>query len=325
MDSLEPKKLALLRILQILQEYSDSDHLLTQDDIVSLLRQNYGLTIERKAVGRNLSLLKEAGYEIITTGHGNFLENRPFENSELRLLIDSVLCSKHIAPTYTKDLIAKLTSLSNRYFKSHIKNIYSVRDWNKIQNPDLFLNIELVDEAIEKNRQIAFLYNKYGADKQLHPTSRNQVSPYQMILHNQHYYLIAYNHKWESMRYYRMDKITEPILTDSPRKALRSVTEYENGIDYKKLSSSLPYMYTDKPERVEFLADEEIIDQVIDWFGYDIDLQKHEEKYLVSLTASPQAMEYWAMQYLNFIEICSPQSLRDKIKENLSKGMEKYQ
>ena len=33
MDSFEPKKLALLRIWQIMQKYSDYDHPLTQDDI----------------------------------------------------------------------------------------------------------------------------------------------------------------------------------------------------------------------------------------------------------------------------------------------------
>ena len=33
MDSFEPKKLALLRIWQILQKHSDFNHPLTQDDI----------------------------------------------------------------------------------------------------------------------------------------------------------------------------------------------------------------------------------------------------------------------------------------------------
>ena len=61
MDSLEPKKLALLRIWQILQKYSDFNHPLTQDEIVEILDRDYGISIERKAVSRNLSLLKEAG------------------------------------------------------------------------------------------------------------------------------------------------------------------------------------------------------------------------------------------------------------------------
>ena len=62
MDSMEPKKLALIRVLEILQKYSDEKHPLTQDDILSRLNREYGIVLERKAVGRNLSLLREAGY-----------------------------------------------------------------------------------------------------------------------------------------------------------------------------------------------------------------------------------------------------------------------
>lgn len=65
MNSLEPKKLALLRILQILEEYSDYDHPLKQEEICERLDKEYGIVIERKAIGRNLSLLKEAGYDIV--------------------------------------------------------------------------------------------------------------------------------------------------------------------------------------------------------------------------------------------------------------------
>ena len=62
MDSFEPKKLALLRILQILQKYSDCDHPLTQEDIALHLENDYGIEIERKAIGRNIALLKDAGH-----------------------------------------------------------------------------------------------------------------------------------------------------------------------------------------------------------------------------------------------------------------------
>ena len=96
MDSLEPKKLALLRIWQIFQKYSDYDHPLTQDDIALHLENDYGITIERKAISRNISLLKEAGIEIESRRAGSYLATREFEDSELKLLIDSVLCSQHI-------------------------------------------------------------------------------------------------------------------------------------------------------------------------------------------------------------------------------------
>jgi len=40
--------------------------------------------------------------------------------------------------------------------------------------------------------------------------------------------------------------------------------------------------------------------------------------------ASPNAMEYWAMQYLNFVEILSPVSLRERIAANLEAATGKY-
>ena len=75
-ESLESKKLAIIRILQILNKYTDENHLLKHSEIVNLLNLDYGIEIERKAVGRNISLLKEAGYEIETTKNGSYLVER---------------------------------------------------------------------------------------------------------------------------------------------------------------------------------------------------------------------------------------------------------
>ena len=61
---MEPKKLALLRILQILRKHSDYDHPLTQEEIIKYLDKEYGIQMERKAVGKNISDLRDAGIEI---------------------------------------------------------------------------------------------------------------------------------------------------------------------------------------------------------------------------------------------------------------------
>ena len=87
MPGMEPKKLALLRILAILEQYSDEKHPLTQEEILSRLDRDYGITLERKAVGRNLALLREAGYEIVSTGAGCYLSVRQFEDAELQLVM----------------------------------------------------------------------------------------------------------------------------------------------------------------------------------------------------------------------------------------------
>ena len=98
------------------------------------------------------------------------------------------------------------------------------------------------------------------------------------------------------------------------------------GIDYKKIASTMPYMYTDDPERIEFSTEPWMVDQIIDWFGKDIKIEntENENEVLVSLSASPYAMEHWAMQYLNHVKVIAPEHLRERIKENLEKAIIKY-
>ena len=59
MASLEPKKLAILRIWQILQKHSDYDHPLTQEEIIKYLKNDYGIKMERKAMGINAVKMPE--------------------------------------------------------------------------------------------------------------------------------------------------------------------------------------------------------------------------------------------------------------------------
>ena len=43
MESFEPKKLALIRVLQILKKYSDYDHPMLQADIAEKLESDFGI------------------------------------------------------------------------------------------------------------------------------------------------------------------------------------------------------------------------------------------------------------------------------------------
>ena len=325
MNSLEPKKLALIRVLQILRKYSDYNHPMLQEDIAEKLEQNFGITLERKAISRNINLLREAGYEIESTRAGSYLDEREFEDSELRMLIDGVLSSKYITAKHSKDLIEKLCGMSNKYFRSHIRHVYSVNDWSKTDNQALFYNIELIDDAIERRVQLKFDYNKYGTDKKLHKSSTNRVTPYQLILHNQRYYLMSHNERWGNVTFYRVDHITNMVIDERAATPITEIDGFKSGIDYKNLASAMPYMYTDEPKNIEFIAHRGIVDQIIDWFGTDINVSETDENTVnVKLKASPNAMEHWATQYINYVEVIKPTDLRGRIKESLKVAEEKY-
>ena len=322
----ENKKLALLRILEILQENTDCDHMLTHSEIAEKLLSEYGIEIERKAVGRNISLLLEADYDIVTTKRGVYLNERKYEPSEIRLLIDGVLSSRHVSLRHSRDLIEKLASEENKYFRKNIKHIYSVNDFNKSDNTEVFYSIDIVHEAIEKGKMVEYNYNKYDADKKLHKTSFQRISPFQLILHNQRYYLMGYSSYWGHMTYHRLDRITNMIVSPRTSVSISEVEGFEDGINYKNLTTAMPYMFSDTPETIEMLAVDWILDQVIDWFGKDIKIDKTETEniYKITLKSSPTAMLFWAMQYTDECEVLKPVALRERIKETINKAKEKY-
>ena len=109
----EPKKLAPLRILQILQKYSSPNHPLLQEEIAERLHE-YGIDLERKAIGRNLACLSDAGFDVVNIPkRGYYLETLGFDAFDLCLIVDAILCSEHITEDRAGELLYKLKSLTH--------------------------------------------------------------------------------------------------------------------------------------------------------------------------------------------------------------------
>ena len=88
-----PDRANLLCVLKILEEYSDSEHILPMREIIGKMKSIYDIDIARRAVYGAIELLKQMGYDISTyeeNGRGYYLRSRQFEPSELRLLTDAV-------------------------------------------------------------------------------------------------------------------------------------------------------------------------------------------------------------------------------------------
>ena len=129
MPGKQPKKLVLFNILDILRKYSDENHRLSQKEIEDRLRSEYDMSVDRKTVKASLMSLEDFGYDleyteiprgVLNKKTGEVEENlilsdfylqRDFEDSELRLLIDSLLFSKHLPYSQCKELIEKIKQL----------------------------------------------------------------------------------------------------------------------------------------------------------------------------------------------------------------------
>ncbi|MCH5182918.1 MAG: WYL domain-containing protein [Oscillospiraceae bacterium] len=359
----QSKKLLIINILDILRKYTDADHRLNQKDIVDILKAEYGMSVDRKSIRRNILGLMEYGYEIEyketirmvpvrdpdtgkpaldpTTGKPKLEESyvwsdfylvREFTDGELRLLIDSLLFSKHIPYSQCKELVGKLEGLSNKHFQSRVRHIHTFPD-NMPQNKQLFWTIETLDEAIGLSRQVSFTYNEYGMDKQLHPRLNSEgkprvyiVNPYQMAATNGRYYLIGNYNKYDDVANYRLDRITDIQLLETPRKPAKEVKGLENGVDLPKHMAEHIYMFSGESAPVAFRFKKYLLSDVIDWFGKEVVFSDEtEEEVTARVTVNLEAMRRWALQYALHTRILSPQNLTEKVKADIMTAMKQYE
>ena len=345
----QPKKMLVMNILEILKKYTDEDHRLSQKDIIEILKTEYGMTADRKAVRRNLTNLMEAGYEIEYSESIRMVPNkdtgkleesvvtsdyylvREFTDAELRLLIDGLLFSKHVPYAQCKELVEKLEGLSNKYFQARVKHIRTLPD-RSTENKQLFYTVEVLDEAISGGRQVAFRYMSYGLDKKQHPRKDKNgnvreyvINPYQIAAANGRYYLICNLDGKEDVSNYRLDRIADIRLLDSPAKPAKKVRGLEHGVDLPKHMAEHIYMFQGESAPVTFRFKKYLINDVMDWFGNDIRFSDEtEDEATARVTVNLEAMRHWAMQYARHAVILTPESLRNDVKNDIMQAMEQY-
>lgn len=171
MTDMQPKKMIILDILQILKEHTDEDHRISQQQIQEYMESEYGMKIDRKTVKRNLSKLLEFGFPIKYRGseHENDTIIRrgkngkdeviltdwyyvhEFMNGEIRLLIDNVLFADGLSKRDRLSLIRRLEKLSSKHFHSVISKI-DTDIYGQIENREILMTLENIGSAIADGR-----------------------------------------------------------------------------------------------------------------------------------------------------------------------------
>lgn len=365
MSDIHPKKLVILYILDILQKYTDEEHRLSQKEIQNILKREYEMTVDRKAVKRNLLNLIEYGSNIeyrevsrkdifrkkdsvSYKGTSDFADKeiseddllwtdfylkQKFTNEELRLLIDSLLFSKHIPYSQAKELIKKLESLSNIYFKSCSQYIYPL-PVERTDNKQVFYNIAILDDAIRKKKKVLFEYAEYHTDKKMHLKKREDgsvreyiITPYQMAVQEGKYYLICNYDKYDDISNYRVDRIRNIQIIEEKGKPFETLKwSGHQPMNLNEYMKEHVYMYSSENAFVKFRIIKAMISDVIDLFGKGVNFSEETDTHVsVSVHVNERAAEQFAKNYAPDVVILQPKRLRDKLRDDLKKAWEAYE
>jgi predicted DNA-binding transcriptional regulator YafY len=343
------KKVIILYILQILKDHTDADHTMTQQQIADRLLSEYGMEVNRATVKRNISDLIDAGDDIqyteVNRSHinkktGEKEENtiytdlyyeHDFTEAELHMIIDGLLFSRSVPYKQRRQLIDKLGKLSSVYFNQRMNHMHCMSA-DSPQNAELFHTIDILDEAIATGKQIRITYNQYGTDLELHPTlnadgsvRRQTLNPYQMVASEGRYYLICNNDHHTNVSNYRIDRITEIELLETPVKPKSQVEGLENGLNLQDYVYQNLNMFTDEAKDTEFVTDKKYVSLIIDFFGKHVTFhEKDDGTVSCRLKVSAMAMKHWATEHANIIRVISPESLVEEIREEIRKANALY-
>ncbi len=327
MPKSENQKQKLLYIAQYLMENTDEHHAVSTPQLIEYLNSQ-GIKAERKSIYNDIDTLNDFGMDIIRSEEhrgGYMLASRPFELAEVKLLVDLVQSSKFITEKKSRELIAKLETLTSKYDAKAMRRQVEIVGRSKTHNENIYYNVDMVHTAISQNVKIRFHYFDWDVNKNMklrHNGTWYEVSPWRLTWDDENYYLMAFDEKSNEIRFYRVDKIVDICLTESPRDG-KDAFEHMDMAEFSKKTFG---MFAGEEKTVRLRCENSLTGVIIDTFGTDVALRPDGKDSFVArmeVVVSPQFFG-WLAGLGDRVEIISPDEVREEYTAYLANIISRY-
>ena len=207
---------------------------------------------------------------------GFYVRQRKFDVNDIRLLAECVYACKSITETKAKRLVNVVCDFVSEEQAQKIKHNAFLTDRVKTDNQGVLNNIAAINEAMSKHldgqphtpEKITFKYMRRSISdmsKQVERRagSRYKVSPFQLLINDGNYYLVAYADYAQEMRTYRVDRIKDIRFTGEPRDGDEAFSQ----MDVKSYANRVFSMVRGDLKLVEMHFSNVLLDAVVDRFG----------------------------------------------------------
>jgi len=327
---LENKKSSILLILKTLEEYSDEDHFLTQQELINNVEANYGITLERKSVSYSILLLQELGYEIEKGPRGGYaLFSRLFDPSEVRFLTDALFSSKAIPGKQAAELSRKAQSVLSKHQRASYSYIHKAPQLTRTESKEIFYAIDTVHEGVKRGKRISFQYKTYdehGGEALRNDGFRYIVSPYYLVSSNGFYYLVCnYREKYRPIQVFRVDLMTDLHIEENwPIKPLATLKGAE-GFDIADYINDHVYMLGGDVVDATLRVDQAYgIQYLKDWFGKKAKIYEKDGALYAKVKCNEDSLFFWILQYGDEFTLMEPKPLVERLREHLARQRVKY-
>lgn len=141
------QKLRTLRLMEILLERTDDEHMLNASELCTILEREYGISTDRRTIYTEMEILDKFGLDIQQKKGkcpGYYIGARDFELPELKLLVDAVQSSKFITEKKSKELIQKLEKLCCKSDADMLSKYVFIVNRPKTENETVYYNVDYI-------------------------------------------------------------------------------------------------------------------------------------------------------------------------------------
>lgn len=310
-------KLRPLYLAKILYEQTDEDHYLTTTQLIKILEERYSVKSHRQTIKADIEILKKFGMEIEevkSTQNRYNIFGRKFDQAELKLLIDAVESSKFITKSKSDALVEKIGMLTSQYRAQEFNRNISVEGRIKPGNEKVYLIVETINEAINKGKKISFECFKYNVrkEKKLKRDEPYVITPLHLVWNGDYYYMIGvydYQNRLGTFRVDRINKIPTILKEDG--------VPAPEDFDLNQYLNTTFRMFNSEHEEVELICSNDLMDAIIDRFGYDVTTYANDmESFRVVVNVAVSHVFYsWVFGFCGKVKIKGPETVKEKYNE----------
>lgn len=287
-----------LLLTTILQEETDAKHPLSLTQLRERLAER-GAAAERKSIYRDLAALRRHGLDVVFrpgAGGGWYLGQRTFALGELRAMVDAITVYPHFSQVQREALLDKVKGLTSIHQRPRLQRPVALPR----QEEDLQPVLDRIHTACQEGKALSFLPYRYNRRLEKVPDGERQfVSPKGLLWTDQGYRLLGWDHRRQTLRLLRPDRMGEVLVTGLPA---------QGPVADPALWAATPFgLDPDRRERVQLLCQEDLAEEVADRFGPEAQAEPQGGGFLLSadVVVGPEFWD-WVDAQSGQVEVVGP-------------------
>ena len=356
------QKLKPYVVLQYLLKCTDENNVATAFDIIGYLKEDCDIDAERRSIYRDIEEINTVALmleEECTIGQaaemladdedgelklvvydkkkkGFYVRQRKYDLNDIRLLAECVYSSKFISQGQADRLADVVCEFVSEHQADKIRHNAFLTDRVKTNNRQVLANIATINEAMSRKidgephtpEKITFKYLKYSVGDMSKQVERRRgakyiVSPFQLLINDGNYYLLAFDDYSKEMRTYRVDRMKDVDPMGEPREGEEDFKK----IDLRTYTQRVFSMYGGEQKLVEIRFINPLLDAVVDRFGTkDVQYAKVDETHF-SVTAKVEISDQffgWLLGFGRKAKLLYPEDVLEKFRTYMDRIREMY-